>query len=294
MEFLIVTGMSGSGKSKAMEMLEDIGYVCIDNLPPKLLPSLGQIVARSETNAKTAVVVDARSGASYATFAKSLQELKALGVGFRLLFIDCDDNVLLKRYSETRRRHPLARKYNNSLKDAIAAERKIVEPLKQEADYVIDTSQMASRQLKERIAGLFAGSLENTLQVQCLSFGFKYGIPGDADIVYDMRCLPNPFYVPELKTKTGMDAEVYDYVMSFPESQEVLKRLTSLVDYTLPLYLKEGKSEIVIAFGCTGGQHRSVTFAEAMYRHLKQKGIRTTVMHRDAVKNSNEVKSRGE
>lgn len=294
MEFLIVTGLSGSGKSAAMDMLEDIGYVCIDNLPPKLLPSLGQIVSKSETEARTAVVVDARSGASYATFAKSLEALRTMDVRFRLLFIDCEDSVLMKRYSETRRRHPLAKRNNNSVKDAIAEERKILAPLKQEADYVIDTSQMTTRQLKERIAGIFAGSLENTQQVQCMSFGFKYGIPGDADIVYDMRCLPNPFYVPELKTKTGLDKEVYDYVMSFPESQEVLRRLTDLIDYSLPLYLKEGKGEIVVAFGCTGGQHRSVTFAEAVYHHLKEKGVRATILHRDAVRNSNEVKSRGE
>ena len=293
MDFLIVTGLSGSGKSKAMEMLEDIDYVCIDNLPPKLLPSLGQIMARSESNAKTAVVIDARSGASYTTLSNSLQELKNMGVVYRLLFIDCEDDVLLKRYNETRRRHPLARKYNNSVKDAIEAERKLLDPLKSQADYVIDTSQMKSRQLKERIAGLFAGSIDNTLQVQCISFGCKYGIPADANLVFDMRCLPNPFYVPELKVKTGLDSAVFDYVMSFESSQEVLKRIDAFIDYSLPLYVKEGKSDIVIAFGCTGGQHRSVTFAEAVYRRLKQKGIRTTVMHRDAERNSSEVKSRG-
>ena len=293
MDFLIVTGLSGSGKSKAMEMLEDIDYVCIDNLPPKLLPSLGQIMARSESNAKTAVVIDARSGASYTTLSNSLQELKNMGVVYRLLFIDCEDDVLLKRYNETRRRHPLARKYNNSVKDAIEAERKLLDPLKSQADYVIDTSQMKSRQLKERIAGLFAGSIDNTLQVQCISFGYKYGIPADANLVFDMRCLPNPFYVPELKVKTGLDSAVFDYVMSFESSQEVLKRIDAFIDYSLPLNVKEEKSDIVIAFGCTGGQHRSVTFAEAVYRRLKQKGIRTTVMHRDAERNSSEVKSRG-
>ena len=293
MDFLIVTGLSGSGKSKAMEMLEDIDYVCIDNLPPKLLPSLGQIMARSESNAKTAVVIDARSGASYTTLSNSLQELKNMGVVYRLLFIDCEDDVLLKRYNETRRRHPLARKYNNSVKDAIEAERKLLDPLKSQADYVIDTSQMKSRQLKERIAGLFAGSIDNTLRVQCISFGYKYGIPADANLVFDMRCLPYPFYVPELKVKTGLDSAVFDYVMSFESSQEVLKRIDAFIDYSLPLYVKEGKSDIVIAFGCTGGQHRSVTFAEAVYRRLKQKGIRTTVMHRDAERNSSEVKSRG-
>lgn len=294
MEFLVVTGLSGAGKSKAMEMLEDIGFVCIDNLPPKLLPSLGQILEASESAARTAVVVDARSGASYKTLSHSLQELNQQHIGYKLLFIDCADDVLLRRYSETRRRHPLARKYRNSLKEAVAAEREMMDPLKQEADYIIDTTGMEARQLKDRIAALFAGSVENTLQVQCISFGFKYGIPPDANIVFDMRCLPNPFYIPELRTKTGMDPEVYDYVMSFESSRTFLQKMADMIDYSLPLYLKQGKSDIVLAFGCTGGQHRSVTFAEAVYRHLKERGVRVSVLHRDAVKNSNEVKSREE
>ncbi len=293
MEFLIITGPSGAGKSKAIEMLEDIDFVCIDNLPPKLLPSLGQIVGKSETSARTAVCVDARSGTGFKTLSNSLAELKDMGVTYKILFIDCDDTVLLKRYSETRRKHPLARKNNNSLKEAIAADRAMMDPIKQRADYIIDTTEMASKQLKERIAGIFAGSLENTLQVQCMSFGYKYGIPADANLVFDMRCLPNPFYIPELKVKTGMDSEVFDYVMSFESSRNLLSQLTTLIDTLLPMYLKEGKSEIVIAFGCTGGQHRSVTFAEAMYRHLIENGVRSSVIHRDAVKNSNEVKSRG-
>ncbi|MBQ9066737.1 MAG: RNase adapter RapZ [Clostridia bacterium] len=293
MEFLIVTGLSGAGKSKAVEMLEDIDFVCIDNLPPKLLPSLGAILRKSGGDAKTAVVVDVRSGMSFKTFSNSLSQLRENGVDYHILFIDCDDDVLLKRYNETRRRHPLAKKYNGSVEEAIRAERAVMDPVRQEADYVIDTTQMASRQLKERIAGLFVGDVRNTLRVQVLSFGFKYGIPQDANIVYDVRCLPNPFYLPELRLKSGMDPAVRDYLMSFPQSRELLQKLTDLVDFSLPLYLEEGKPEVVIAFGCTGGQHRSVAFAEAMYHHLQETGVSVHVIHRDQVKNKGEIKARG-
>lgn len=284
MEFLIVTGLSGAGKSKAMEMLEDIDFLCIDNMPPTLLPAFGQLVLKSQDDIKTAVGVDVRAGKGFSSLTSSLDQLKEMGVNFKILFIDCDDEVLIRRFKETRRRHPLSREYNNSIEDAIHAERDIMMPVKLKADYSIDTTQMAPKQLKERISGMFLGNVEQALQVQTMSFGFKYGIPADADIVYDVRCLPNPFYVPTLKKKTGLDKEVRDYVMKFESSQTFLKKIEDLMDFTLPLYAEEGKSELVVAFGCTGGHHRSVTFAEELFAYLQKKNIKVTVTHRDIVK----------
>lgn len=284
MEFLIITGVSGAGKSKAVEMLEDIDFICIDNMPPKLLPAFGQIVLKSPPESRFAAVVDVRAGSDFSEFEGSLDELDAMAVPYRMLFIDCEDTVLMNRFKETRRRHPLARQFNQSIGEAIAAERDMIAPFKLKADYAIDTTYLSSKQLKDRIAGLFLGSGEQTLQVQCMSFGFKYGVPSDADLVFDVRCLPNPFYVPELKDLTGLDDAVSDFVMDFETSRTFLEKLTDLIDYTLPLYQEEGKSELIIAFGCTGGKHRSVTFTEAMARHLREQNIRCNTTHRDIQK----------
>ena len=264
MEFLILTGLSGAGKSKAVEMLEDIDFVCIDNMPPTLLPAFGQIVLKSPADSKFAVVIDARAGSGITEFSGALDELNEMEVPFQLLFIDCEDSVLVNRFKETRRRHPLANEYNQSISEAISAEREMI--------------------LKDRIAGLFLGSGEKTMRIQCMSFGFKYGLPSDADLIFDVRCLPNPFYVPELKTKTGLDEPVSSYVMGFEQSQEFLQKLTDLIDFSLPLYMEEGKSELVIGFGCTGGKHRSVTFAEAMSKHLRERRIHCNTIHRDIQK----------
>lgn len=284
MEFLILTGLSGAGKSKAVEMLEDIDFVCIDNMPPKLLPAFGQIVLKSPAESKFAAVIDARAGTAFQAFAGSLDELAEMDVPFQLLFIDCQDTVLINRFKETRRRHPLANLFDQSIEDAISAEREMLEPFKQRADFVIDTTYLSQKQLKDRIAGLFLGSGEQALRVHCMSFGFKFGIPADADLVFDVRCLPNPFYIPELKHKTGLDEPVSSYVMAFDQSKEFLQKLTDLVDFSLPLYQEEGKSELVIAFGCTGGKHRSVTFAEAMSKYLREKDIHVHTTHRDIQK----------
>lgn len=281
MEFLILTGLSGAGKTQAVEMLEDIDFVCIDNLPPELLPAFGQIVRKSPPESKFAVVVDARAGSGIDDFAGALDRLGEMEVPFRLLFIDCEDGVLMNRFQETRRRHPLAGVYNQSISEAITAEREMIAPFKQRADYTIDTTYLSSKQLKDRIAGLVLNSGEQTIRVQCMSFGFKYGLPGDADLVFDVRCLPNPFYVPELRALTGLDDAVTDYVMDFEQSRTFLDKLTDLIDFSLPLYLEEGKSELIIAFGCTGGKHRSVTFAEAMARHLRGQNMYCSTTHRD-------------
>ena len=284
MEFLILTGLSGAGKSKAVEMLEDIDFVCIDNMPPTLLPAFGQIVLKSPADSKFAVVIDARAGSGITEFSGALDELNEMEVPFQLLFIDCEDSVLVNRFKETRRRHPLANEYNQSISEAISAEREMIAPFKQRADFSIDTTYLSSKQLKDRIAGLFLGSGEQTMRIQCMSFGFKYGLPSDADLIFDVRCLPNPFYVPELKTKTGLDEPVSSYVMGFEQSQEFLQKLTDLIDFSLPLYMEEGKSELVIGFGCTGGKHRSVTFAEAMSKHLRERRIHCNTIHRDIQK----------
>lgn len=284
MEFLIVTGLSGAGKSKAVEMLEDIDFVCIDNMPPQLLPAFGQIVLKSPPESKFAVVIDARIGSGITEFSSALDELQDMEVPYKLLFIDCEDSVLVNRFKETRRRHPLANEYNQSIGEAIAAERETIAPFKLRADFSIDTTYMSSKQLKDRIAGLFLGNGEQTLRVQCMSFGFKYGLPSDADLVFDVRCLPNPFYVPELKSLTGLDDAVSNYVMESEQSQEFLQKLTDLLDFSLPLYKEEGKSELVIAFGCTGGKHRSVTFAEAMSRHMRERRLHCSTIHRDIQK----------
>ena len=284
MEFLILTGLSGAGKSKAVEMLEDIDFICVDNLPPTLLPAFGQMVLKSPPESKFAVVVDARAGSAFEDFSGALDELEGMGVPFHLLFIDCEDGVLMNRFQETRRRHPLAGTYNQSIKEAIAAERELIAPFKQRADFTVDTTYLSAKQLKDRIAGLYLSSGDQTLRVQCMSFGFKYGVPSDADLLFDVRCLPNPFYVAELKNKTGLDDAVTDFVMGFDQSQVFLQKLTDLIDFALPLYQEEGKSELILAFGCTGGKHRSVTFAEAMARHLREQNVHCSTTHRDIQK----------
>ena len=281
MNFVIVTGLSGAGKSKAIEMLEDIDFVCIDNLPPKLIPAFGQIIQKSEQDFKTAVVTDIRSGDGFRDLFDSLKELKNMGVAYKILFIDAEIGTLVNRYKETRRKHPLAKKYKDSVKDAIAAEREALEPVKQIADFTINTTHLTPKQLKDRVAGIFLENIQETMRIQCMSFGFKYGIPVDADVVFDVRCLPNPFYIDELRNLTGLNEEVSGYVMKFEQSEKFLAKLEDLIDYTIPLYRDEGKSELVIAFGCTGGKHRSVTFAEEMYEHINNKGFKVSVIHRD-------------
>lgn len=283
MNFIIVTGLSGAGKSKTIEILEDIDFVCIDNLPPKLLPAFGQIVQKSEQDTKTAIVTDVRSGNGFRELFTSLGELRELGIDYKILFIDAANSTLIHRFKETRRRHPLSNKYKD-VSEAIEAEREIMEPVKQVADFIIDTTHMSPKQLRERIAGLFLENLQQTMQIQCMSFGFKYGIPADADLVYDVRCLPNPFYIDSMRSLTGLNEEVSSYVMKFEQSKELLKKLEDIIDFSIPLYREEGKSDLVIAFGCTGGKHRSVTFAEAMYAHLKDSKLPVSIIHRDIAK----------
>ena len=283
MDFLIVTGLSGAGKSLAMNVLEDIGYFCIDNIPAGLMPRLVDFAQQGENMLqKVAVVLDVRGCRSAADVEDALASLDKCGVGYRILFLDCADEVLQRRYKETRRIHPLTSYEGVSTASAIAMEREVLRPLFSRANFVLDTSLLSPAQNKERICGLFLQEEQAGMVLNVVSFGFKYGLPKEADIVLDVRCLPNPFYIPELKPLTGLDQEVVDYVMGFEESKELLRRIQSLLEYSLPLYVKEGKSQLTIAVGCTGGKHRSITFARLIGQFCASLGYHPVLHHRDA------------
>ena len=285
MEFLIVTGLSGAGKSRAVDALEDIGFYCVDNIPPKLIPTFYDLCAKAgNTFSRVAVVTDIRGGDMFSSLFETLDDLKNEDKHYRILFLDANDYVLINRFKETRRKHPLAENNLGSLEQAVKLEREILRPVREKADYIIDTSFLSPAQLKERISNLFLGDASQELMVHCVSFGFKYGIPTEADLVFDVRCLPNPFYIEELKHLTGLDEPVYSYVMKWEQTKGVVQRLISLIDYMLPLYCDEGKSQLVIAIGCTGGKHRSVALAQLLYDHLLENGHRTSVNHRDIQK----------
>ena len=285
MEFLIVTGLSGAGKSRAVDALEDIGFYCVDNIPPKLIPTFYDLCAKAgNTFSRVAVVTDIRGGDMFSSLFETLDDLKNEDKHYRILFLDANDYVLINRFKETRRKHPLAENNLGSLEQAVKLEREILRPVRDKADYIIDTSFLSPAQLKERISNLFLGDSSQALMVHCVSFGFKYGIPTEADLVFDVRCLPNPFYIEELKHLTGLDEPVYSYVMKWEQTKGVVQRLISLIDYMLPLYCDEGKSQLVIAIGCTGGKHRSVALAQLLYDHLLENGHRTSVNHRDIQK----------
>lgn len=282
MRFVVVTGMSGSGKSTALKMLEDTGFYCVDNLPVSLIEKFVDLISmpNSEIN-KVALGLDARAGQALAEADGVLTKLKEKGYDIEILFLEADAKVLIKRYKETRRVHPLAA--DGRVEDGIAKERRILEKLKKKADYVIDTTHLLTRELKEELDRIFIKDEEyNNLIITVMSFGFKHGIPADADLVFDVRFLPNPFYVDELKHQTGNDKPVQEYVMSFPESEIFLDKLTDMLGFLIPNYVKEGKYRLVIGIGCTGGKHRSVTLANALYDRMKDKGkYGIKIYHRD-------------
>ena len=282
MEFIIITGLSGAGKSIAMRSMEDIGFYCVDNIPPMLVSIFYELCEKSNDQhmKKIAVVTDVRAGGAFDDLFASLDKLKAAQKKYKILFLDARDDVLLRRFKETRRKHPLSDNAA-STEAAVMLERELLMPVKSRADYVIDSSLLSPTQLKERITSLFLGNIALGLTVTCMSFGFKYGLPAESDLVFDVRCLPNPFYIAELKPHTGLDSCVFDYVMQFEQSKGLAERMLSMVDYCLPLYQKEGKSQLVIAIGCTGGKHRSVTLTRVLYNHLLESGQRTIVHHRD-------------
>jgi len=287
MELLIVSGLSGAGKSVAMNALEDIGYFCIDNVPAGLLPSITAFSKAGDNQLeRVALSMDVRGCRSREQIETALQQLDDQKTPYKILFLDAPDDVLMRRYSETRRRHPISIAEGISPRDAFLKERQILQPLKERADYTINTGLLSTSQNKERICDLFLknGGAKNAMRLTIMSFGFKFGLPPEADLVLDVRCLPNPFYVPELKHKTGLDQEVVDFVMSHPEAQELLHRYENFLQYALPLYVKEGKSQLTIAVGCTGGKHRSITFARKLAEYCTSLGYEPGVQHRDAVR----------
>jgi UPF0042 nucleotide-binding protein len=281
MRLVVVTGMSGSGKSTVMKMLEDSGYYCVDNLPVKLIDKFIDLVTENNTElSKVAMGIDARSDLPFKEVERTLNDLKKQKIRIEILFLESDDKVLLKRYKETRRLHPLS--YGGSVEEGISKERELLEGIKKLSDYVIDTSNLLTRELKEEIDRIFVeGKQYNSLMVNIVSFGFKNGIPQDADLVFDVRFLPNPFYVDSLKNLTGLDEPVQDYVMGYKEAGEFLDMLENMLRFLIPNYVKEGKYQLVVAIGCTGGHHRSVTLANKLYERLKGGECGITIKHRD-------------
>lgn len=287
MNLLVVTGLSGAGKSLAVNALEDIGFFCIDNLPAGLLPRLVDFALLGESQlGRVAVVLDVRGLRNVGQVERALADLDEKKVDYDILFLDAEDTAIRQRYKATRRKHPLSISNGLPIDQAIARERSILRPLRERAKYVIDTTLLSTAQNRERICALFLAAGQRAMSVTILSFGFKYGLPQEADIVLDVRCLPNPFYVPELKEKTGLDQPVVDYVMAAEESHELLRRYCAMLEYSLPLYEKEGKSQLTIAIGCTGGRHRSITVARLLGEYCSKLGYAPTIQHRDAHRNS--------
>ena len=284
MEFVILTGLSGAGKTNALHAMEDSGYYCVDNLPPTLLGTFYDLCETATDNRmkKVAVVADARSGEMFADIPNVLAELRMDGKRFKILFLDARHDVLLVRFKGTRRKHPLISEITSgSIEEAVELEEELMKGVKAMADYVVDTTMMNPNELKERVTTLFTAEAGDTLLVTCMSFGYKYGIPPEADLVFDVRCLPNPFYVKELKSLTGLDESVRDYILSYDVTGQFMENLYAFMDFTLPLYRQEGKSELVIGVGCTGGKHRSVTVARLLNTHFLENGQKSSIHHRD-------------
>ena len=287
MRLVIVTGMSGAGKSTTMKMLEDMGFFCVDNLPVPLLPNLVDFSNEFYQNVeKVAVGVDVRSGKAIANLMPVAKAFREHGGDLSILFLDASDEVLVKRYKETRRNHPLA--MNERVEMAIAEERNQLRMLREQADYIIDTSHLLTRELKTELQNIFMNQEDyKNLYVTILSFGFKYGIPSDSDMVMDVRFLPNPYYVEELRPKTGNDKEIRDYVLGCEEAQVFLDKMEDLIDFLIPNYISEGKNQLVISIGCTGGKHRSVTLANEIYKRLSEnKTYGLKIEHRDIAKDA--------
>lgn len=284
LELVIVSGMSGAGKTIAVQGLEDLGYFCIDNMPPSLLAKFWDLVRENGKVNRIALVIDIRTRAFFDTVLETLNDIDHT----RILFLESQDNVLVARYKETRRQHPLA-KDGKTLTQAIEEERYVLNTLKNRSQTVIDTSELTPRQLRERVISEFSHQTDNLFKVTVLSFGFKYGMPIDADVVMDVRFLPNPHYVDDLRPQTGLDVPVYDYVMSQSETEQFFEKWYDLLAYTLPGYRKEGKSNLVVAVGCTGGQHRSVALAKRLTDSLTKDGYVVEMVHRDMFKRKETV-----
>ena len=282
MEFIIISGLSGAGKSKAASFMEDRGFFCVDNLPAPLIPKFAELgMAGTGEYDRVVLVTDVRSGTNFSALFQSLEALKGMKCPYRILYMDASDDVIIKRYKETRRSHPLAEECD-SLEGAIALERRMLAPLRERAEFVVDTSDLSTAKLRGELLRLFGrGSQEGAMTVSVTSFGFKHGLPREADLVFDVRFLPNPYYVQELRPRTGLDDGVRDYVFSGGAAGEFLEKLQDLVGFLLPKYVEEGKTALVVAVGCTGGHHRSVAIAHALAAYIRGRGYPVTESHRD-------------
>lgn len=282
MRFVIVTGLSGAGKTQAIRCLEDLGYFCVDNLPPTLIKKFAEACFQTEGKIdRVALVIDIRGGEFFDNLFQNLKEIQKCGYDYEILYLDASDEILIKRYKESRRKHPLAPQ--GRILTGIELEKNKLKEIRNRADNVIDTSKLSTRELREKITEIYVkeGQIETQIIITVLSFGFKYGIPVDSDLVFDVRFLPNPFYIPELKYFSGNDAPVRDYVLSFEETQVFVDKLDDMLKYLIPKYLKEGKRQLIVSIGCTGGRHRSVTIANSIYNKLAQDGYNTNIEHRD-------------
>ncbi len=281
MEFVIITGQSGSGKSHTVNVLEDSGFFCIDNMPPQLIPKFAEICRETGTLDKIAIVTDIRGGSLFLDLQDNIKKLKEKGINAKILFVSAEHDEIKRRYKETRRKHPLLDAADGDLDKAIDAEYDILEPFRMSADYLIDTTHMTTTNLREAVRNLFVENVSDTIIISCISFGFMHGIPVESDLVFDVRCMPNPFYVPELRECTGVDKSVQDFVMSHEVSRQLKEKMFDMIDFLIPQYITEGKSQLNIAIGCTGGRHRSVTYAQQLYEHLKEEGYKARILHRD-------------
>ncbi|SHF38336.1 MULTISPECIES: RNase adapter RapZ [Caloramator] len=284
MQFVIVTGLSGAGKTQTIRCLEDIGFFCIDNLPPALIPKFAELCYQSKGKIdRIAIVVDIRGRNFFDNIFVGLKSLEDMGLKYEILFLDAQDDVLIKRFKESRRSHPLSS--GKRIEDAILEERKKLEDIKSKASHIIDTSRLTVRQLKEEINKIYImGEKFESLIITVTSFGFKYGIPLDCDLVFDVRFIPNPYYIDELKRQSGIDKEVYDYVFKWDETNKFVEKTTDLLEFLIPNYIREGKSQLVIGIGCTGGRHRSVAIANKIYEILKNNNHTVLISHRDITK----------
>lgn len=281
MQFTIVTGLSGAGKTQVMRFLEDAGFFCIDNLPPVIIPQLATMfISINGKYEKVAFAIDSRVGDMIGELLDNLKILKENGYEYKLIFVDARDDVLVKRYKETRRHHPIAS--DLGLLDSIKKERQMLSKIYQEADTVIDTSDFSLEQLSKKLRSIYFEGTQEEFLINIMSFGFKYGIPLDADLIFDVRCFANPFYVDELKDKTGNDKEVRDYIMNTKTAKKFMDKLISMINFLLPLYIEEGKASLTIGIGCTGGKHRSVTMANVLSEELE--GYNKNLIHRDILR----------
>ncbi|MBQ8799399.1 MAG: RNase adapter RapZ [Lachnospiraceae bacterium] len=296
MKLFVVTGMSGAGKSKAVDYLEDLGYYCLDNLPVKLLSSVvGWMESNKDFSRKVAVTLDIRSSDISDSFFSALEAVKRRGVPVRVLFLECEDSVLMKRYKESRRLHPLMNMENQTdISSAIKEERKVLSSVREISDYIVDTTNLATAALREKIVEMVETETDDVegMLLHFMSFGYKYGIPAEADLVFDVRCLPNPFYEEGLRVLTGLDLPVQEFVFSTTEAEGLFERIREILEFTIPLYEKEGRAQLVVAFGCTGGQHRSTAFANRMQEMFGKKRENVKLTCRDMSVNQHEVKNR--